>query len=290
MNEMIAGSGPVSETDLATIEATGKRFVIANQIAEAMCLASILPEHLRTKRKDGKTVPLEPSEIKANCVLIANQALKWGTDPVAIMGETYVVGGKLAFQGKLVAAIVNKLGGLSKRLSYEFSGEGNKMAVTVSGQLIGEDEPRQVSLKLSDAKTDNAMWNKDPQQKLCYSGAVRWARRHCPEVLLGIIAEDEPIVTLDASAVPLANLGSPDESGTPKGRVGDDEPSKIDIVDVIKSYKQRIDEADSEDALSKLAERIDAELVLPEQAREDLKSIARERFGQLRNSSVPVTA
>jgi hypothetical protein len=48
-----------------------------------------------------------------------------------------------------------------------------------------------VDLKVKDAATDNQMWSKDPDQKLIYSAVVKWARRHCPEVVLGIITDDD---------------------------------------------------------------------------------------------------
>jgi hypothetical protein len=35
------------------------------------------------------------------------------------------------------------------------------------------------------------MWTSDPDQKLWYSGVLKWARRHCPEVVLGVRAEGE---------------------------------------------------------------------------------------------------
>ena len=132
--------------ELALIESSGRRFVLAGQFAHAMCRASVLPEHLRTRRIDGKVIPLEQDEIEANCVMIANQALRWGVDPFAILPSTYVVGGKLGFDGKLIAAIVNQRGGLKGRLSRSYTGNGDNLTVTVSGTLQGEDEPRTVSI------------------------------------------------------------------------------------------------------------------------------------------------
>ena len=175
----------VDET--ALIEASGRRFVLAGQFAHAMCRASVLPEHLRTRRIDGKLVPLEQDEIEANCVMIANQALRWGVDPFAILPSTYVIGGKLGFDGKLIAAIVNQRGRLKGRLSRSYSGSGDNLTVTVSGTLQGEDEPRTVSVRLRDVRTSNEIWRKDPEQKLWYTDATRWARAHCPELRLGII-------------------------------------------------------------------------------------------------------
>ena len=63
--------------------------------------------------------------------------------------------------------------------------------VTVSGTLRGEDKPRTVSVKLKDAKTTNTIWSKQPDQQLAYHGARVWARRHVPEVLLGVYAPEE---------------------------------------------------------------------------------------------------
>ena len=163
--------------ELALIESSGRRFVLAGQFAHAMCRASVLPEHLRTRRIDGKVIPLEQDEIEANCVMIANQALRWGVDPFAILPSTYVVGGKLGFDGKLIAAIVNQRGGLKGRLSRSYTGNGDNLTVTVSGTLQGEDEPRTVSIRLRDVRTSNEIWRKDPEQKLWYTGATRWARR-----------------------------------------------------------------------------------------------------------------
>lgn len=253
-----------TDSDLSMIESTAKRFVVAGQIAQAMCQASILPEHLRTRKVAGKVEALSLDEIKANCVLIVNQALRWGVDPFAILPSTFVIGGNLGFDGKLIAAIVNKLGGLSKKLSYEFAGEGQNRTVTVSGQLHGEDEPRTVSVTVKDAKTDNAIWTKDPDQKLVYTGATRWARRHCPHVILGIVSDDEPAGEI-IDAVSTSSVAIEEPSPAPA-------KLKVDINGVIERYKQEIAEATDEDSLTRIGDRINAELAIPEPARKDLRA------------------
>jgi len=251
--------------DLAMIEATAKRFVIAGQIADAMCQASLLPEHLRCRRSGGKVEQLSTEEIKANCVLIVNQALRWGVDPFAILPSTFVIGGNLGFDGKLIAAIVNKLGGLSRKLSYEFSGEGQNRTVTVSGQLEGEDEPRTVSVTVKDAKTDNAIWTKDPDQKLVYTGATRWARRHCPHVILGIISDDEPAGEIVEGAV-----------------TAKEEPKTVvDFASKIDELTRDILDAESEDELLRIADEISRELAMPKQGRDNLRSLWKDKRDEL---------
>jgi len=41
-------------------------------------------------------------------------------------------------------------------------------------------------LSVEQAKTAHKMWATDPEQKLAYSGATKWARRHCPQVIMGV--------------------------------------------------------------------------------------------------------
>ena len=255
--------------EMAMIEHTGKRLVLASQFAETMCRASLLPEHLRTTRREGKVVQLTPDEVKANCILIVNQALRWRVDPFAILPSTFVIAGKLGFDGKLIAAIVNKNGGLRERLSYTFEGVGDDLTVTVSGTLDGESEPRTVRVAVRDAKTDNEIWKKDPEQKLVYTGATRWARRHCPHVILGIVSDDEPAFeVLDSVAVPTR-------------------PAVSDRVrEVVESYNARIDETDDVDELTRLVDKINAEPLelVPDRQREELTARARRRYSAIKRS------
>lgn len=160
------------------------RFEHMYRIAEAMATASLIPDHLRDKSGD-------PRRTAANCFLVVNQAMRWGFDPFAVAPETYAVGGKLGFQGKLIAAVVNARAGLKGRLRYQFSGTGDERTVTVSGTFEGESEPQSISLRMKDARTGNDMWKKDPDQKLVYSGSIKWARRYCPEVVLGVLTDDD---------------------------------------------------------------------------------------------------
>jgi hypothetical protein len=44
---------------------------------------------------------------------------------------------------------------------------------------------------LADAKTSNSLWTKQPDQQLVYAGTRVWARRHAPEVMLGVYAPEE---------------------------------------------------------------------------------------------------
>jgi len=158
------------------------RFEHLQRIALSMAPATFLPKHLRGATKE---------ETSANCLRVVKQAMRWGMDPDAVADETYVVHGRLGFQGKLVIAVINSRAGLEGRLKFTYSGQGLQRTVTVSGKFPDETEPRTVTLSVEQGKTDNKMWTMDPDQKLAYSGGTKWARRHAPEVLLGIQTEDD---------------------------------------------------------------------------------------------------
>lgn len=147
------------------------------QIATYMAEAKLVPEHLRNRKSD--------------CLLVTIQAYRWGMDPFAVAQKTHVIHGKLGYEGQLVASIINTSGEIDGKLDYEFYSDGDDRGVIVSGRLKGEEEDRTVKADLKEAKTSNERWKKDPDQMLCYYGARKWARRHMPELLMGVYAEDE---------------------------------------------------------------------------------------------------
>lgn len=149
----------------------------AMKLAELMAGSGLVPEKLQKKPGD--------------CLMIIMQAIRWEMDPFAVAQECSVIQGKLMYSGKLVAAVVNARGNLSKRLSFSYAGSGDARTVTVSGQRHGESTPRVVDAILRDAKTSNTMWVKQPDQQLAYHGARKWARLHAPELMLGVGSPEE---------------------------------------------------------------------------------------------------
>jgi hypothetical protein len=201
------------------------RFEHCYRIATAMAKASLIPEHLTHTGKgpNKKELPLEM--IIGNCFMIVNQAIRWGMDPFALPAETYVVGNKLGFQGKLVAAVINARANLHVPLAVIYtSGRGDDLAAVLFGsrepipkeawpllKKYAKDEDGEaytdlmalgvlcIRISVGQAKTDNQMWHKDPQQKLFYSGATKWSRRHAPEIILGVLTDDD-LERMNASA------------------------------------------------------------------------------------------
>jgi hypothetical protein len=149
----------------------------AMQLANMMAKGRLVPQHLQNSPGD--------------CLMVIEQATRWGMSPFAVAQSTSVIQGKLMFEGKLVAAALHTSGALATRLAYDYSGEGNSRVVRVSATLAGETTPRFVDVRLADARTTNKMWTTQPDQQLAYHGARVWARRYAPEVMLGVYAPEE---------------------------------------------------------------------------------------------------
>lgn len=184
------------------------RFEHLQRISRIMGAAAFLPQHLK-----GKT----PEETAANCFRVVNQALRWNMDPFAVCDETYCVSGKLGYQGKLVAAVINSRAGLAAPLGVIYSdGKAQDLAAVVYGSVVkipteafdllkdyAETESSDtlidlakvgvlvIRLTIKQAATQNKLWTTDPQQKLYYSAVVKWARRHRPEIMLGVLTDDD---------------------------------------------------------------------------------------------------
>jgi hypothetical protein len=172
MNSVAMSSGPGGSSIAPQSLGDVVRF------AEVMCRADIaLPQHLRGNA--------------GACMAVAMQALEWQMSPFAVASKSYSVGGRIAYEAQLIAAVVNTRSGIKGRLKYEFEGEGPTLTCRVVGVLDGE-ECEYKSPPVGSITTKNSpLWKSDPQQQLGYFSARSWARRHCPEVILGVYDREE---------------------------------------------------------------------------------------------------
>lgn len=163
--------------------ATGAKIAPQNlgevvRFAEVMAKADIaLPKHLRGN--------------PGACMAVALQALEWQMSPFAVASKSYAVNGAIAYEAQLIIAVVNTRSGIEGRLKYRFEGEGPDRVCYCSGKLDGEElEVR--SPRFADITPKNSpLWKSDPDQQQCYYTGRSWARRHTPEVILGVYDRDE---------------------------------------------------------------------------------------------------
>lgn len=132
------------------------------------------------------------------CLAIALQAFRTGADPFAVANKAYITTSRsgdeqIAYEAQYIHAVLNTSGKLAKRLRPTYSGEGQARKCTITGYVVGEDEPLTYeSPTIGEIPVKNSpLWKGDPDQQLFYYSARAWGRRHLPEVLLGMYTPDE---------------------------------------------------------------------------------------------------
>ena len=157
---------------------------------------------------------------EGDCLAIILQAVQWGLNPFLVAPKTYIIDGVLAYEAQLISAVINKNAPIIQRLNYEYIGDWSKVigntkektskagnlyrvnastpqeekgcGVIVSATIIGEDKPRELTLLFSQVTVRNSkLWAEDPKQQLGYLAAKKWARLHCPDIILGVYTVDE---------------------------------------------------------------------------------------------------
>jgi hypothetical protein len=145
---------------------------------------------------DSKMVPDHFKKSVGDCYIAINLANHYGMEPWMLMQEMYIIQGKPMMSGKMATAILNH--SLADPLRPEYSGEGDERTIKLTGRPEGEASPLSVTLKVKDAKTQNEQWKKNPDQMLMYAASRMWGRRYTPDIILGIVFDDEEIPGVNA--------------------------------------------------------------------------------------------
>lgn len=201
------------------------RFEHFQRIANVMARSSMIPESLRTSgRKDDKEdLPFE--QILSNCFLIVNQAARWSMDPFSVISCCSVVHGRLAYEGKLVAAVLDAKMGL--KLHHHFVGDPASEAyriylsdVALTPEITAQLKPG-ISLpdlrlwdgSVAEWKTTGAgsPWSvKNFKRMLIYRGTRDWTRIYESALMLGVYTDDELMDLVEDArarrATPVASL------------------------------------------------------------------------------------
>jgi len=127
------------------------------------------------------------------CLAVCMQAARWGMDPYAVANKSFVVNDQLAYESQLITAVINTRAPIQGRLKTRFTGEGATRKCIAYATFIGDSEPTEVeSPPIGTIKPKNSpLWTSDPDQQLAYYTKRLWARRECPEILLGVYDVEE---------------------------------------------------------------------------------------------------
>lgn len=149
-------------------------------------------EFAKLMSKAHTAVPKHFRDNPGMCLAVSMQAFRWEMDPFAVARKSYVVNDNLAFEAQMIAAVVNTRAKLKRRPTYTFDGQGDELTCKVSGEFADGVVQTYESPPFGAIKVKNSpLWKSDPKQQLAYFSIRSWARRYCPEVILGIYDRDE---------------------------------------------------------------------------------------------------
>ena len=133
------------------------------------------------------------------CLMVVMDSLHWGMLPIQVIRKAYVINDQIAYESQLIHAVVNTRAGLVDDLEETYEGEGQTRSCTIVGTLDrGKRKPREYkSPQVKDIKIKNSpLWTGDTDQQLHYFAVRNWARKWCPEVLLGVLTRDEAEISV----------------------------------------------------------------------------------------------
>lgn len=166
------------------------------------------------------TIPKHLQGNPGDCLAITMQAMQWGMNPFAVAQKTHIVNGMLGYEAQLVAAVINTKAPITGRLNYEWFGDWSKVdgktnksdevGVFVIAQFRGEDEPRKFRMSMAQVGPvrNSPNWVSDPRQQAAYLASKKFARLHCPDVILGVYTDDELVDVTPKDVTPKASTKS----------------------------------------------------------------------------------
>ncbi len=155
-----------------------ERFAFLWEVTVRIAGSQMVPESLRTKGPANNKVALSVEEIQANVFFVVEIADRWGISPFALLPCASMVHGRLGFEGKVIDAVLEGVYGI--KLKYDWSGEGENMAIVVSGaDRHGEIKEIEGTVKEWKTTHSGTPWRPATYKKmLAYRGAREWARLH----------------------------------------------------------------------------------------------------------------
>lgn len=150
---------------------------------------------------NSQLVPAHFQGKKENCFLGLQMAFRLGVDPMMLLQNTYIVGGRPGMESKMIIALINSSGLFEDPLEYEIEGDDPKdkkyrvrayatrkgTGKVCKGPWIDWD---MVKGEGWDSKA-GSKWKSIPSQMFCYRAAAFFGRLYCPERLLGMQTREE---------------------------------------------------------------------------------------------------
>lgn len=158
-------------------------FETAQRAARALVMSPLVPEHYRVGGKNS----LE--QAMANTLIALNIADKMGEDPLTIMQNLHVIGGKPGWDTAYMIARANRSGRFREEIDWEEEHIGDMARYRVRAFAVRHNGKRVYGSWVSMAMAKEEGWTRNPKYRsmpdhmLRYRAAAFFINQVCPEVM-----------------------------------------------------------------------------------------------------------
>lgn len=185
MNAPVVKQDGISYKNVAIAQRGGGGMLMPTNFGEVVAFSEIMA-------RSQHAIPRHLRDVPGACLAVTMQALRWELDPFLVASKSYNVKDIIAYEAQLIAAVVHTRAPIKSRPNYAYSGEGADRRCTVSAVFEDGIERSYESPRIGDITVKNSpLWKSDPDQQLGYFSIRSFARRYCPEVILGVYTPEE---------------------------------------------------------------------------------------------------
>lgn len=202
--------------------ASPETFDMASRMAKALSSASIVP-----KDYQGNA---------GNCMIAIDTAARMQISPMMVMQNLYVVNGRPAWSSQWIIAAINASKKYACDLQFEYGHEEKDGGLSCKAWAMDRNGNRvegpAITMTMAKAEgwatKNGSKWATMPEVMISYRAASFFGRRNCPEITLGIYAEEEaasiPPETVSAQTAPTAEIQTeqeqiPDTTASPDEKI-----------------------------------------------------------------------
>lgn len=155
----------------------------AYKLAQVMCQAGNIPDNYKNR--------------PADCMIAIDMAERMNVSPMFIFQNMYVVKGKPSWSGQACKALIDNCGKYRDVKHVYFGEKGtDSRGCYIEATRISDGEiicGAEVTIAMAKAEgwISNKKWQNMPELMLAYRASAFFARVHCPEALMGCMAEGE---------------------------------------------------------------------------------------------------
>lgn len=144
----------------------------------------------------SELVPATYRNKPANCLIAADIANRLGVSTIAVMQNLFPINGRISWSSQFIIAMINTCGRFES-LKFEMSGVGDSAQCVAHSRtkegvaVIGPTVTIAMAKKEGWFGKSGSKWQTMPEIMLQYRAASFFGKLHCPELLFGMMSQEE---------------------------------------------------------------------------------------------------